>query len=512
MGDKSEILLLSARREYPFDYIVDRPVNYADFDRALRNGGNSGNKLFVSAVEQYLTKQDICYSYLNTGLCVEEINERFDRVVLPTANIFGVHALRWLEFYADFVEKLKIPIFILGAGIQCGNYTEIDQLVKETQAHTIRLCEAVYCSGGEFGLRGYFTKEYLDRIFPNTAVVTGCPSMYQNGRNLKIDTDRLKTTTREKLRLGLNGYLRGEEEFLIEILRSHPRSTFMDQGEFGELLYSNDFCDRKKKPEIMDAYAVYELLLQDRIKLIYDVPVWLNYIRDRIDISLGSRIHGNLAAIIAGVPAMVIPCDARTEELADFFDIPMFSKRQLIQGMDGVIQNLNYDKFNKTFSSKFDNFEKFMTIHGISHDIEDRSEWNRRIEKETWKLPVVSMKNKSAIRRSLRHYYSVAKRLSTLLAGKEQVALFGAGYGCKLLLLEIERNHFEEKVGMIFDLDHNKTGKTLMGYEITYPTKEILKGQNMIFITTPKYEQEICMFLKGWGIDEQVIYRISEII
>ncbi len=511
MRSKNHILLLSERRAYPLDYIVDRPVDYANFNKAFQNGGNSGNKLFVSAVEQYLTKQDICYSYYNPDMCAEEINERYDRVVLPTANIFGIHAIRWIDFYADFAEKLKIPIYILGAGIQCKNDTDIDRLVERTQTHTIRLCKAVYHSGGEFALRGYFTKEYLDRIFPNTAVVTGCPSMYQNGRGLKIDTNKLKAAAKEEIRFGLNGYMREDEESLIGILRSYPRAIFMDQGEFGEILYSNNWCEGRKKPNIMYSFAIYELLLQDRIKLLYDVPVWLDYIKDKIDISFGSRIHGNLAAVLAGVPAMVIPCDARTKELADFFDIPVFSKQQFKQDPDRLMQDLNYDRFNKNFPSKFDNFEKFLMTHGISHNIEDKSEWRKRIEKEPWKLPAVSMKNKSVMRRSLWHYRGIADKLQILLSGKEHVALYGAGYGCRLILLELERNHLRGKVKAVFDSDHGKAGKGFMGYEVTYPNKKILKKQDMILITTPKYEQEICSFLREWGIDEQVIYRITEI-
>ena len=52
-----------------------------------------------------------------------------------------------------------------------------------------------------------------------------------------------------------------------------------------------------------------------------NVPSWLEHLAG-FDFSYGTRIHGNIAAILAGTPAYVLAHDSRTAELADFHAIP----------------------------------------------------------------------------------------------------------------------------------------------------------------------------------------------
>ena len=67
-----------------------------------------------------------------------------------------------------------------------------------------------------------------------------------------------------------------------------------------------------------------QLIKEGRVRLFYDIPVWSDFFqRENIDFSIGERIHGNLIALLNGVPAVVCPHDTRTRELAEFFEIPM---------------------------------------------------------------------------------------------------------------------------------------------------------------------------------------------
>ena len=57
---------------------------------------------------------------------------------------------------------------------------ELPVLAEEIGDSARAFLKAVYRTGGELAVRGYATKEFLDKVMPgNSAVVTGCPSFYQ---------------------------------------------------------------------------------------------------------------------------------------------------------------------------------------------------------------------------------------------------------------------------------------------------------------------------------------------
>ena len=58
-----------------------------------------------------------------------------------------------------------------------------------------------------------------------------------------------------------------------------------------------------------------------RTRLYADPWPWLADLA-AFDFSFGTRIHGNIAALLAGTPAYVLAHDSRTLELARYFEIP----------------------------------------------------------------------------------------------------------------------------------------------------------------------------------------------
>ncbi|NDZ70642.1 polysaccharide pyruvyl transferase family protein, partial [Streptomyces sp. SID10362] len=58
-----------------------------------------------------------------------------------------------------------------------------------------------------------------------------------------------------------------------------------------------------------------------KVRLYIDPATWISELRP-FDFSFGSRIHGNIAALLAGVPSTVLCGDSRTLELCRYFGIP----------------------------------------------------------------------------------------------------------------------------------------------------------------------------------------------
>ena len=66
---------------------------------------------------------------------------------------------------------------------------------------------------------------------------------------------------------------------------------------------------------------------------------------------IGSRIHGVMLAIQAGIPGICIAHDTRIEELCDIMHIPYIHSNELKQGftLDEIKQRIKFDaeSFNK---------------------------------------------------------------------------------------------------------------------------------------------------------------------
>jgi len=397
------------------DRQVVRPVDYSAFEKEWnrQGGGNSGNKLFISATEQYLNKEDIEYAYYTGEEKAQVINEKYDLIVIPMANMFNANpvVLRQLNEYTDLIEQFRIPVYILGCGIQCESYDHLGELAQAVREPVGRFLKAVYQTGGELALRGYATKEFLDKVMPNTAVATGCPSFYQRGSGLQISNDKVPEA---KFKPSVNGNLKYLKQIgMLPVFDQYQDSFYLDQDELAQVLYFRNAGKNGNPLELVRKKTLYsvKLLAQGRVRLFYDIPVWISWFQEeKISFSCGSRIHGNIAAALAGIPAMVMYRDARTRELAEFFELPCSVGYDSGKSLYEVYLEADYTKFNKSFAGKFKDFEDFMVSHGISYDLENRSLFESRLMQYEWKYPKLpGQENVERIRRQYGRYGKLYK-------------------------------------------------------------------------------------------------------
>lgn len=357
--------------------------------------GNPGNKLFIQACEQYLTKPDIEFEYFSENMSPEYINKSFDLVLLPTANIFNRSetVIKWLKEHTCAFQKYKIPVIVLGAGAQTDSYDDLLELSNSIKEPAKEFIESVYRTGGQFGLRGYFTQRLFELWGYKQAVVTGCPSLYQNGRNLNI---KKNTVRYEDFVPSING----EVPLLVNKwwkrqFRLFKKSVFVDQGIFYHLFYNAPFLEKnklslKKANELAHRFTDFglELIHQNRVRLFYDILAWSRFFaEEHISFSTGQRIHGNIIAILNEVPAVVCVHDSRTQELAEYFDIPVCKKPEEKSNIYEIYQESDFSAFNRNFASKFDQFEKFLCEYGISYNIADKQLFEKKWEKENVMKP-----------------------------------------------------------------------------------------------------------------------------
>lgn len=405
MGCKKKKVLLYVGSG--IDYDLKNSIPYTElYEKYKWYGGNVGNKLYCMAIEKYLKDAEIEYDYLKYDeknmkcfadgtISLDRVNSEYAMVIMPQANAFGQEELytKRLIMWTEGISQIKIPVYILGVGAQAESYERLNDLSAAIQKPAVRFIQAVYETGGEFSLRGSFTKELFDSWGSNTAVVTGCPSMYQNGRQLSISNEKVSENELRPMINGVANQLKMRQ--FQNIFQTYTDSIFWDQDEFIRILYDKNFpaeydINLKNVIQLVRrySYTAWQLIFEDRLKLYYDIGSRMEYCLEQgSNFSFGSRIHGNIMSLLWGIPAVVVPMDSRTRELAEYFDIPVVYNFNTKKTLYEIYLDADYKNFNQHFPEKFDNFEQFMRKCGIVNTIKKaRSEWD---SSTNWQRPEI---------------------------------------------------------------------------------------------------------------------------
>lgn len=346
---------------------LTNPSKWMDVINNQYNGGcpNVGNKLWFQSIISEITSSDNQLVYYNSSMSADMINSEFDMVLAPMANVFSAGYIDLLNHLSDHFEKIKIPVYVVACGVQTESYDTLNDLIAEIKAPATRFIKSIYNTGGEFALRGYFTKEFFSRLGFNSAVVTGCPSLYQFGANYFDDFPEEKVSESE-FKPVFNGVITNYTKYM----NMYPSSQFIDQNQYYNILNDKEFLDNNSVKELIKRYSFDELLLlsDNRVKLFPDMVCWMNYLKNsKFNFSIGERIHGNIMPILSGVPSIVVAHDSRTQEMAEFFNIPLIEINEFkkCNSIYDLYLDMDYSKFKSTYSEKYYDFEKFLNSIGI---------------------------------------------------------------------------------------------------------------------------------------------------
>lgn len=352
--------------------------------------GNSGNFLFNLALETYLFGAGANVDFFpHTDLCVHSsdfVNKNYDMVLYSAANIINPKpsVKNFLQEAKETISKYNVPIFFIGAGLQTDiNDCEL-KFVNSIKSELCGFFEAVAKCGGAFSLRGYKTAEVFKRLGFDNYFVTGCPSMFLAGVGYSVNPVPL---AREELKLVINGTKCLKDNQIASIFKKYPESVFMCQDRFLKVLENKNMNPIKYSTLSLAAKfgsIVPKLLKENRIKLFKDIPLWLDYLtQNGFNFSFGSRIHGNVASLLCGIPALIYAQDMRVLEMAEFFDIPYITKIGKRFDIYEQYNLLDYSKFNLTYDVKMKNFQNFFdkydipcSVYADVHELMDKYFYN----------------------------------------------------------------------------------------------------------------------------------------
>lgn len=107
--------------------------------------------------------------------------------------------------------------------------------------------------------------------------------------------------------------------------------------------------------------------LIERGRYFFSVDDWISALKQN-DISIGTQFHGNVGAILAKTPALLISIDRRMEELAIYHKIPFIKAADFdaSKPLEYYRDLCDYSEFNKRFKTTYDVFVDYCAKNGVA--------------------------------------------------------------------------------------------------------------------------------------------------
>ncbi|MEK4298286.1 polysaccharide pyruvyl transferase family protein [Oceanobacillus sp. FSL W8-0428] len=339
-------------------------------------GNNVGNLMYAYSVFRNLTTENVelVSDYYRTNpLDAEMINETYDAYAIPLANAIRPSFIPTLKKYTELIQKLKIPVYVIGMGMAFPYEPNISSK-RPFDDDVKRFVSAVLEKSNILGLRGQITSDYLSYLGFKEGQdhqVIGCPSMYTFGENIKIRDIELNTSSS----ISVNMTPKADQEVLkfLNSLSDHYKNLNFIPQDMDEMIltYSgtpflggaiNTKVDNYPNNLMSNVYK------NNQVKFFLSAPSWIEHMRN-VDISIGTRLHGNVAPTLAGTPSITIPIDARMRELSEYHNFPRVSIEEINAEtkLENLLEKVDLHSIEKSHQRNYNNFINFLNKNEIEH-------------------------------------------------------------------------------------------------------------------------------------------------
>jgi len=354
-----------------------------------RVGGNSGNIVFCNSLQNMIR----CESVTTQDL-MERASEFDSLVVRDFITIKEGADLAWFQkILKAFKNKVIVPISV---GLQAVEMKP-DFMLHE---NAVRILSEI-AERAILGIRGEYTAFILNKHGIKNIRVVGCPSMYFQGNYnrtvIKKDFKDVKNIISNYKTISN----RSDNALDISIIDFLSKNTgaFVEQTPF----YAGSEVSNGSLKKYLN-------FLRNNRKLFFNFDEWYRFVK-KYDFCIGGRFHGNVVAVLAGVPALFLTQDSRTKEMTDFYEFPTIAINNFdtSKSMEYYYDMADYTNFNKNYAKKLDNFIDFCLQNNleVNHGFQQYmyrkiTEKNRLIlklkeENENQREIVLNMKNQNAV-------------------------------------------------------------------------------------------------------------------
>lgn len=351
-----------------------QPGNY--IARFEATGQNTGNLLIGHGL-----RRQIAYSSYSYGVERDpaSVDHEFDLVAVAAANF--IYKGFDLGGLADFLEANTRPMVVVGLGAQMPSNANAEIEIPEGSKRFLKVISE-RCV--DIGVRGEFTADVLSRLGVNNTTITGCPSYYWN---LDGHAEIQKKEWHPYFKVSVNGSrnvydhsydpeaAKSAESELIRFAQRY-RHDYVLQNEFPEfdVLFGNaseqsyqDLSTLSRRHDLRISPEHYAAYVRAHCKAFFDVDEWASFIKTK-DLSIGSRFHGNLIALLNGVPAILIAHDSRTTEMAEFMKIPYHRVENCdLHDIRKLYEDADFNQFTDKYGTARNRYSEFMDRNSVPH-------------------------------------------------------------------------------------------------------------------------------------------------
>lgn len=304
-------------------------------------GDNTGNLAFCYAISRLLGGN------LNSKLWhapPAEVDRTGSVGVLTLANQLGAHAD--LGFLVKNFKQLKCRLVGIGLGAQAGNLQQEVEIPAGTLEWVRAIQEHSPTDAPNIAMRGEFSRRALERYgLADKAVALGCPTLFINPEaklGAKIASRFNGNPQNIAVTAGHQrwGHLARLEASLVQLMGAN-KGAYICQSplEMVQLGRGEASLLTQEQRDLCRNYATPHLSNEDFVKWteqhafsFFSAAAWLEFTR-RFDFVIGTRIHGVMLALQAGVPALCIAHDSRTKELCETMKVPHVSASEVSSGI-----------------------------------------------------------------------------------------------------------------------------------------------------------------------------------
>ncbi|MGQ0672769.1 MAG: polysaccharide pyruvyl transferase family protein [Hyphomicrobium sp.] len=328
---------------------------------------NTGNLAFVHACWLIFGTSVNAHPWTST---LRQFDAEKDVMVFPAANQIGAHVD--MGRVVPAMTKSHIPILMIGLGSQF----QLEKMEPDAVPQgTIEWLEHIASRAPvkdipNISLRGHTSMLVLKHFgLDKHAVVTGCPSNFICAHpslgvtiSRKIRAHKKQKRPRVAVAAGSPSRpeLLGLEQSLIEMLLS-TRGEYIVQHPPNMIAAARQIYGGNMRPAIE---AQCSKVLPERLRTgtlrwfarnarVYSfVPEWMAGLRT-FDYVVGTRIHGTMLGLQAGVPSVCLYVDSRTKELCETMGIPSANAKDFQNGITvsdvrSILDDWNSELYDRT--------------------------------------------------------------------------------------------------------------------------------------------------------------------
>lgn len=343
-------------------------------------GENTGNLAFCYAIDRLLGGNLTVKPW---HAAPQEINRTGSLGVLTLANQLGSHVN--LGYLVENFKKLDCKLVGIGLGAQAGNLKQEVEIPTGTLDWVREIQERSPTSAPNIIMRGEFSRQALERYgLADKTVALGCPTLFINpdaklGAKIATRFDGKPQNIAVAAGHQRWSHLARLEASLVQLMGAN-KGAYICQSPFemvqlGRRDASNltqeqrDMCRNYACPQMDD--DEFTKWAQQYAFSFFSAAAWLEFMR-RFDFVIGTRIHGVMLALQAGIPALCIAHDSRTKELCETMKVPHVAASEVSGGVrrDDLPRLFHFDpdEFDSNRAHLAAGYQKFFLDNGLTAD------------------------------------------------------------------------------------------------------------------------------------------------